>query len=140
MKVVKYLIATVVGLVAGGVAVFAIESISSLIYAPPEGVSLSNREAMAQYVATMPIGGFLLVLLAWLVGNGTAGFVARRLAPERSLIPPLIVCGLLLLGAFMNLYMIPHPVWFWFAGIASSLVGACIGIALAARKTLMAQA
>jgi hypothetical protein len=140
MKIAKYLIATIVGLVAGGVTVFAIESINTLIYPLPDGVTMSNREALAQFVATMPIGGFVMVLLAWLIGNLVAGFLARRLAPGRSLVPPLITCGLLLVGAILNLFMIPHPAWFWFAGIAASLGGAFIGITLARPKASMAQA
>src|SRR5690606_22974059 len=113
-RLVRSILAIVAGTVAGGCVVAAVESISSLVYPPPKDLDFSDRAAMSAFVAGLPLGAFLLVLAAWSAGNLTAGYVTRRLAPARAVWPPLVACGLLLLGALITLATIPHPLWFWF--------------------------
>ncbi len=134
MRLVRNILAVVAGVVAGGCIVAAVESISSLVYPPPKDLDFSNRTAMSQFVAGLPLGAFLLVLAAWSAGNFAAGYLARRWTPARMLWPALIACGLLLLAALINLALIPHPLWFWFAGIAVSIAFAAIGIAVASPR------
>ncbi|MEZ6043260.1 MAG: hypothetical protein R3C20_22415 [Planctomycetaceae bacterium] len=116
-RMVKRIAATLAGLLIGGIAVGLIESISSAIYPPPEGFDFNNPQQLAEFAAQLPTGAFVIVLLAWCAGAFIAGFVARRLAPSRSLMPPVIALLILLAATIFNLAMIPHPIWMWIAGV-----------------------
>ena len=127
--------AVIGGIVAGGIAVMAIESISSMIYEMPEGLDQFNREAMSEWISGLPVGAFLFVLAAWASGSFIGTYVARRLAPGRSTIPGLIVWAFFTIASLAMLLLLPHPVWFWFAGILACLVFGLLGLVLAAPKS-----
>lgn len=124
--------AVVGGLLAGGSIVMIIQWISSLIYVIPPELDRNNHEEMSKWVSSLPIGAPLLVLLSEALGYLVGTFVARRLAPARMVIPALIVWGLFLLAAVVNLFTTPHPLWFAPASIISCLVFGLSGLVLAA--------
>lgn len=122
--------ATIAGVLAGGLVVAAIEGISSSVYPAPPELDLNDPEQLAEFVSTLPVGAFLFVLVAWAAGSAAAAAVGRRFAWQRRLVPGAIAAGVLLAGAVANLFLIPHPLWFWFAGIAVFPVFGLIGLFL----------
>jgi carbon monoxide dehydrogenase subunit G len=132
MRILKLVGAAIGGILAGAIVIMLIEGISSMVHPMPEGLKVDDLEGMKAFVASLPPSAFLFVLLAWSLGLFTAGYVARRIAPLRSMRPALVACAFLLLGAIVTLFSIPHPTWFWFAGIAVCLVFGLIGTVMAA--------
>jgi hypothetical protein len=122
---------TLIGLLAGGLTVAAIEWVSSLLYPMPKNIDWNNRDGMAKWISTLPISAFLFVLAAWACGCFVGTYVSRRLSPERNVLPGLITWALLTFAAIGTLVTIPHPLWFWFAGIAACLVSGLAGLVLA---------
>ena len=140
MKVLHRIGAVVAGLFAGGVAVALIEGVSSLVYKMPEGLDpfskdTAQQSAFAEWIGSLPIGAFLFILAAWACGCFLGAFVARISAPNRSLIPGLIVWGFLTIASLFNLFVIPHPLWFWFAGILVCFVFGLLGLVAAAPQS-----
>ena len=108
----RKIIAVVLGVVVAVVLIIAIEALGHAVYPVPEGLDISNTEAMQAYVTGLPIGALLFVMGAWLVATLGGGLLACFIARETPLVYAAIVGGLVLLGTIINLMSIPHPTWF----------------------------
>ncbi len=139
MKILHFIGAVVAGFVAGVLVIALIEGISSMIYKMPEGLDTKDLEAMADWVSTLPVGAFLFVLSAWGCGCFVGAFVARRIAPQRSAKPGLIVWALLTIATISNLIMIPHPIWVSVVAVPDCLVFGLLGLVVAAPGTYTVQ-
>ena len=104
-----------------------IQMLSAKIYPPPAGLDFKDQAAVAKYMAALPLGAFLMVLLSYLVGFTLAVFLAIRLSvsqPERQGLLATMFFGA---GSVMNLMGLPHPMWFWIANLAVLMVAAVVG-------------
>lgn len=115
-------LAVVAGAALSIALIAAIEATSSWLYPLPAGLDVNNREAMSSYVATLPVGAFLLVLTAYAVGGFGGGYLAARLAPADPGKHAAVIALFLLAASVMNLMAIPHPGWFWAANLVVALV------------------
>lgn len=123
----EHIMAILGGVLAGVVAVTAIEMISYYRYPFPPGLDVNDREAMRAHLAAQPPGAYLLVLAAHAVGSFVGGavtaIVSRRKAYDRAL-----VIGLLLMVAgMMTLLSMPHPTWFALADVVLYVPLALVG-------------
>ena len=134
MRILRQIIAVIAGMVAGGTAVMAIESISVLMHPMPEGIAIDDPGAMKEWIASLPPSAFLIVAIAWMAGALVGAFVARMAAARRSAIPAGIVLLLFLVAVVYNLTTIPSPWWMWLLGILGSMVGGLVGLVLAAPR------
>ena len=108
----RKIVAVVLGVVVAVVLIIAIEALGHAVYPVPQGLDISNTEAMQAYVTGLPIGALLFVMGAWLVATLGGGLLACFIARETPLVYAAIVGGLVLLGTIINLMSIPHPPWF----------------------------
>ncbi|MCA8996520.1 MAG: hypothetical protein KDA80_06040 [Planctomycetaceae bacterium] len=108
----KKIAAVLFGLVAGGGTVALVEGISSVLYPPPPGMNFHDPDAMKSFVATLPAGAFLLVLLAHACGAFVAGLVCSWFLRRRFVRGGVLLGSLFLMAGVANLLTIPHPVWF----------------------------
>ncbi len=101
------------------------DGLSNLISPMPEGLDLSNREAMAAYVAQVPIAAKLVMVAGWaiagLTGSALAAWISKRSWTSW------VVGGLMFAGLGSSLIAIPHPIWMIFAAIAGVLFATIIG-------------
>jgi len=104
--------AVVLGVVVAVVLIIAIEALGHSAYPVPQGLDISNSEAIQAYVMGLPIGALLFVMGAWLVATLAGGLLACFIARETPLVYAAIVGGLVLLGTVINLMSVPHPPWF----------------------------
>jgi hypothetical protein len=68
--------------------------------------------------ATITTPMFVSVLVAWVLGAGTAAWVATAWCAGRSVWPGLVAAGVLAAGSVATMFVIPHPGWM----IAGALV------------------
>ncbi|HEV8197381.1 MAG TPA: hypothetical protein VGP87_12115 [Gemmatimonadales bacterium] len=123
------LAAVVMGLVVGFVVTFGIEWINNLMFPLAPGTDPRNADAMRAAIAALPAPALLVVLLGWFLAALSGAWVATRIA--RGDHRPAWVLGVLLVTAAIgNLLAIPHPVWFWIAGLALYPVGVGLGARL----------
>lgn len=118
------------GLVCG-IVVFAVEALSSRMFPLPPGIDLKDPEAVLTAVAQLPPGAFLFALLAWFLGVFAGAWVAARLAPGSPFVHGMVVTGLVLASAVVNMAMLPHPSWMWVAGPVVILGAGWLGARLA---------
>ena len=104
--------AVVLGVIVAVVFIIAIEALGHSVYPVPEGLDITDTEAMQAYVTGLPIGAFLFVMGAWLVATLAGGLLACLIARETPLVYSAVVGGLVLLGTIINLMSVPHPSWF----------------------------
>ena len=110
--------------------VFAVESISSRFYPLPPVTSYSDPEAMTAMMSRLPRAALLIVLLGWGLATMAGAWIAARVAGRRQG-PAWTVGVVLLAAAVFNMLELPHPLWFWIAGVAVFLPAAWLGGRLA---------
>jgi hypothetical protein len=114
----RKILAVIVGAVVAVLFISGVEAVAHVIYPPPPGMKFDDPAVIKAFVDSMPLGAFLMVLLAHALGS-LAGPAAATLAGGRtSLIPGVIVGALLLAAGIMNAAMLPHPVWFKIVDLA----------------------
>ncbi|MBB6185381.1 hypothetical protein [Oleiagrimonas soli] len=116
------------GIVSALVTVVVIEFVGHSLYPPPGNLDLSDHDAVAAFIRTLPPGAFGFALSAWAFGVFDGTLVATVIARGKSGFYALLVGGVVLLAALANLAVIPHPMWFQVAALV--LIGMA---ALAAR-------
>ena len=117
MKVVRSVLAIIVGLMVFIGIAMLIQAISHRIYPPPEGIDMHDPVAVKTLMETLPLGAFLMVLLSWGMGTFVAGAVAALIAGRARCLHAGIIGGLVLAATIMIFWMIPHPDWLIVAGL-----------------------
>lgn len=125
-------LALLAGMGVAFVLIGAVEIASAGLYPPPKDLNPADQEQMAAFVATLPTGAYLMILLAWTAGAIGGGFTAARLAGCCRPIHAGIIGLLLVAGALATMRQIPHPGWMWAAGPLLIAGGTCLGSFLAA--------
>lgn len=116
----RSIIGVILGVTVGSITVAIVEAIGHLVYPPPPDLDATNPEAIKAikaFIATAPVGVLLVVLLAWAAGAFLGGLVAAWIGRRAPAVHALIVGAVILLFGIATMLMIPHPVWFWIAGI-----------------------
>jgi MFS family permease len=116
-----------------GLCIAAVESLGHRVYGAAQDLVLDDADAMATYVAGLPIGALLLVLAAWLLGAVLGGCVAAWITARRPRLYGGLIAALVLLGALLNFSTVPHPPWFMALSVVS------LGLAGIGTGTLMAR-
>ncbi|MSR29259.1 MAG: hypothetical protein EXS03_06775 [Phycisphaerales bacterium] len=107
-------LAVVIALViaSASVVVWCIETLGHMIYPPGRDLDLHDAEQVKAYMAALPPGAILGVLVGWLAGV----FVGCKTACKISKVSPRTACGifggLFLAEVVSMLIMFPHPMWF----------------------------
>lgn len=112
----------VLGIIVGGAVVFAVETIGHSMYPPPDGIDLSDPEAVKSLIASLPVAALVMVLVGWLVGSFAGAWAARRVG--QSDVAAWIVAGAFIAFTAFNFVMIPHPLWMMAIGVLIPLATA----------------
>ena len=130
----RVLFAIVLGLVVGSVVNMALITASGKVIAPPVGADVATMEGLKASMHLFEPKHFLFPFLAHALGALAGAFVAALLAPNRSLVPPMVVGALFLAGGIANVIMLPSPMWFTLVDLfLAYLPTAWLGRTLAAR-------
>jgi len=112
--VIRNILATLAGLVAGNVLNFALVMLnSSVLFPMPPGVDFNNQAGFAEYIRTLPVAAFLVVLAAHSAQAAGGTWLASRFAHTRGPVPAIVIGGLTALGSGLNMLSLPAPAWMW---------------------------
>jgi hypothetical protein len=117
----RSVLAVLAGAIVAAAVIAVVEAISSVVCPLPPGLDLHDHEAMRQHADQLPIGAFLLVLVAWAAGTLTGAWAAGLLAGRSPVAHGLVVGVLFLIAGLLTMLMIPHPRWMWVGGIVLPL-------------------
>jgi hypothetical protein len=132
----RKILAVIAGLVVGGLVVGGMEAVGHAIYPLPAGLNPEDALALKAYIATLPVGAFLMVFLSHVLGSLAGSAVATLASGRSSLFPGVIVGALLLVGGIINAVMIPHPLWFVIVDLALYLPVAYLSVRLTLKQPL----
>jgi hypothetical protein len=123
----RSVLAIVAGAFVAIVLISIVETVSGLLFPLPSGVDVDHEDVMRQYIAQLPLGAFVLVLVGWAAGSFAGGWVAARLAGRAPLVHGLIVGVLFLTAGVLTMLSIPHPLFMWVGGIVLPLACSYLG-------------
>ncbi|MBK8052039.1 MAG: hypothetical protein IPK35_01840 [Saprospiraceae bacterium] len=132
---VKNIIVFIGALVAGGVVVFGLESLSHQIFPPPSDINPNNLESLKSIMKNAPAGSLALVILAHAAGAMVSGWIIGRFASSSHRLLAMGIGLLWTITGVANLVMIPHPVWFSIADACVYLPMTLLGLKLATKTT-----
>ena len=114
MNILKNIGAVLLAVVVGNIIIYSMHLLGHAIYPLPEGVDMNNSEQLAAYIPKMPLGALLMVLLAHQAGSFAGSILACGLRRKSGHVMRIgwVVGGLFLVFGVLNLFMLPHPVWF----------------------------
>jgi hypothetical protein len=131
------ILACIVGVVIAVLIVFLADELTHMMYPMPAGLDASDTEDLRDYIATLPLGAFLMLMGGWVVATFVGAVVADRIGTAKAWIYPTAVGGFVFAATTANLILIPHPHWFTAVSLAAILVSAWLAWAVArARKRL----
>lgn len=134
----RFVIAVAAGVFAAALVVSAVETVGHVIYPTPAGLDVSNAGQLRQYMRALPLGGFLLVLGAWVLVAFSGGVIAAVIAGTR----PYVFSGgvglFILAGMGANMLLVPHPLWFSVMSVAAvSIAAVAAGLAASRWKNVV---
>jgi hypothetical protein len=104
--------------------VFLTEELVHMMYPMPAGLDASDTDDLRDYVATLPLSAFLMLMGGWVTATFVGAVVADRIGTAKVWIYPTIVGGFMFAATTANLILIPHPHWFTAVSLAAILVSA----------------
>jgi hypothetical protein len=111
-KLLRLIIATVLGFATGSAVNMALILVSGNVIAPPAGADVTTSEGLTASMHLMEPKHFLFPFLAHALGTLVGAFVATWLTRGVSGGPAFAVGALFFLGGCAAAYMLPAPAWF----------------------------
>jgi len=130
----KSLIAVVAGVIVGGVVVFLVQDLGSFALSAMTGIEPITAQGAAALATVRPTEALLVVVVAYLLGPMSGGYIAARLAPTKRYYHAIAVGAIQLIFGVITLALFPHPEWFWVATLVIFIPAALAGAGLARRR------
>ena len=128
----KRTIPVIAGVFTGMAVIFIIELIGHKLFPITMNLDTATDEAKANFMKNIPTGAMAVVIIAWALGALGAGIVSTLVSKDHtSSNPALISGGILFVLGIINMITIPHPIWFWIAGVLVYLPFAWLGFKIA---------
>ena len=75
----RIILGAIVGIIAGSVCVWGVETINHILYPYPVGMKANDMEAFKLYIEKLPFLGKFLVIVGYAFGALVSGFVATKI-------------------------------------------------------------
>jgi hypothetical protein len=112
VKLLRNLLALVVGIAIGGAVNSALIMLSPTLIPPPAGVDVNSAESLSQGVHLFEPRHFLMPFLAHALGTLVGAFVAFLVAATHKARFAYAIGAVFLCGGVAASFMIPAPAWF----------------------------
>lgn len=134
--VIKSIVAVVAGFVTASIVMMIVEWFNGNVLYPglaESAAGVTDRDTIRAIMAAAPVGAFLVVLVGWLLGGLSGGWVTGKIADQSIPAHGLALGVLLTLAGVMNNLMLSPPTWFWVASMLVLVPAAYQGARLAAK-------
>ena len=136
MKILRNVLAVVVGLIAGGAVNMALVIASPLVIPPPAGVDVSDPQSLSESMHLFEPKHFVFPFLAHALGTLVGALVAYLVAANYKPVFAFVIGVCFLAGGIAAARMIPAPTWFVVLDLAAAYVPmAFLGTLLGRRIT-----
>jgi hypothetical protein len=128
----RSVLGVIIGIISGFVVIYAVEHIGQLIWPVATELDLKDKAAAAAFLAGMPIGGLVTVVVAWILGAYSGSMVALLMSDRRR-IAGIIPAALIFAATVLVLFMLPHPLWMAVSGLGGIIAAGWLADRLFAR-------
>ena len=128
----RSVLGVIIGIISGFVVIYAVEHVGQLIWPVATELDLKDKAAAAAFLAAMPVGGLVTVVVAWILGAYTGSMVALLMSDRRR-IAGIIPAALIFAATVLVLFMLPHPLWMAVAGLGGIIAAGWLADRLFAR-------
>lgn len=123
IRIIRNILAVVVGLFIGSYANMAIITYGSPYFPLPEGVNPQDIESIKANMDLYSFNNFIIPWLAHAVGSLIGGLIAAFLAASHKKYMAITVGVVFLIGGIMMVVMIPQtPLWFIFTDLVLAYI------------------
>lgn len=129
----KLFLATVLGILAAGISIWALELLGHVVFPVPFEINVNDLESFKALMFKIPVQSLLAVIFAHGIGVWIGMFVAR-MVDKTTHAPMYGVSSFIMLFTVINLLMIPHPTWFTIADIGIILFATIAYVATRKKK------
>ncbi|HRJ02702.1 MAG TPA: hypothetical protein PKV67_18320 [Hyphomonas sp.] len=112
MKILRGILAIVVGLVVGGCVNMGLVLLGPQVIAPPAGVNVGDAESIRASIHLFEPKHFVFPFLAHALGTLVGATVAYLIAASCRKVYAFVIGAVYLAGGIAATFMIPAPVWF----------------------------
>ena len=120
MKVLRNILAVVVGLIVGGGVNMALVIASPLVIPPPAGVDASDPQSLSASMHLFEPKHFVFPFLAHAFGTLAGALVAFLVAASHRPVFAYVIGAFFLAGGLTAALMIPAPAWFVILDLAAA--------------------
>ena len=117
----------IAGLLLAFVVMTLLEYANSFIYPLPEGLDISDPQAVRVFTATLPWTAYVLVLAGWILGAFIAGLLTTYLSGEQKYRLSFLVGIILTLLGIINNVLIGHSMFFNMVGLPMFIIFTYLG-------------
>jgi hypothetical protein len=122
MKVLRNILAVVVGMIVGGGVNMAFVIASPLVIPPPAGVDVSDLQSLSASIHLFEPKHFVFPFLAHAVGTLVGALLAYLVAASHRPVFAYVIGVCFLAGGIAAARMIPAPAWFVVLDLAAAYV------------------
>lgn len=127
MKIVRGILAIIIGIIAGSVVNLCILFLCAAIFGMPKGMNMFDAESVKAFASKLTTVNYVGVLIAHQLGTLVGAFVAAKIATGGKTIFALVIGVWFLLGGIYAMTLIPAPMWFTVLDLVCYIPFAFIG-------------
>lgn len=109
----NFVLAIIAALATMLIVIIVVEQISHEIHPPTVGLNHKDKEAVKQFMLTVPFKALILIPIGWVLGAFAGAFVGGTISKSKKRIIFFVVAIFTLLASISQLISIPHPWYFW---------------------------
>lgn len=117
MQILRFILALLLGLLAGSLVNMGLVLASGAVIPPPAGADATTLEGLKASIHLFQPKHFLFPFLAHALGTLAGAFLAARIAAAGRTAAAFAVGGLFLAGGAINCVLLPAPAWFMAADL-----------------------
>jgi hypothetical protein len=130
----KKVLAVVAGLVAAIVIFMAFEHLKEHLYPLPHGIDRADHRAMSAYEESLPTTALVLMLGGWVIGSFVCGVLIKIIVKSSDRTPAYLAGLFLMAAGIVDIFLLPHPVWFIVTAVLIFIPATLAGHALVKAK------
>ena len=130
----RKVLAVVVGLVVAVLIFIAFESLKEQLYPLPPGMDRADHKAMSAYEEALPAKALAVMLAGWMIGSLVCGILVKIISKSKDRTPAYLAGLFLMAAGIVDIYMLPHPLWFIVTGVLIFIPATLAGHALVKAK------
>lgn len=121
--------------IASAILVFILtEKVSDKFYPLPSESASYDPQVLSTHIATFPLTPLVVVLIGWVLGSFTCGFIIKLISGSSAKTPAYLAGLFLTTAGLVNLLSLPHPIWFIIMGAAVFIPFTLLGHVVAPKK------